>query len=162
MEIVQLWLANYSLVRRVALVARVCLNPFTPITIGMTAKLISPSLAKSVCEICKLPAFALSNPANNPPTLIYLCRHIVHAACALPDSGIDLPTRPEAASIGYLLSSENRRSNAAHVKSLGGKLSFAAAVRVRVRGCPVCEHKKGGVTSGMIPQRGVQMIPVTA
>jgi hypothetical protein len=107
----------------------------------------SSASARGICEVCKLPAFPPTAIASLAPlVLIYLCRHIVHAACALPDGDVELPTRAEHASISYLLSSDNRRSVKFQTRGLGSKLSYSAAVRVRAGGCPVCSHNRGRAT----------------
>ncbi|KIR53471.1 vacuolar protein sorting 41 [Cryptococcus gattii Ru294] len=93
----------------------------------------------STCAVCSKPAFA-----NQPSlVLIYLCRHLVHAECVLPE-GIDLPVRQENASVAYLLADEGRMGRhggaAWKTRNLGARLGYAAAVRVRVKQCPVCEQ----------------------
>lgn len=92
--------------------------------------------------MCSKPAFT-----NSPSlVLIYLCRHLVHAECVLPE-GVDLPVRQENASVAYLLADEGRmggrRGAAWKARNLGARLGYAAAVRVRVKQCPVCESKQG-------------------
>ncbi|WWD19691.1 hypothetical protein CI109_104155 [Kwoniella shandongensis] len=109
--------------------------------------------AKSTCAVCSLPAFPSAiNQAAPPLVLIYLCRHLVHATCALPDADIELPQRQENASVTYLLSTSDKGGlgmggvggQGWKVRNLGAKLGYAAAVRVRVGRCPVCEHGGGG------------------
>ncbi|KAK8853266.1 hypothetical protein IAR55_003968 [Kwoniella newhampshirensis] len=108
--------------------------------------------AKSTCAVCSLPAFPTTISQNTPPLiLIYLCRHLVHATCALPDADIELPQRQENASVTYLLSTSDKSGigmgvggQGWKVRNLGAKLGYAAAVRVRVGRCPVCEHGGGG------------------
>ncbi|WRT70170.1 uncharacterized protein IL334_007164 [Kwoniella shivajii] len=99
----------------------------------------SPS---STCTICQLPLFL---PSQKYPSqtlvLIYLCQHFVHATCALPED-VELPQRQENASVTYLLSESKNGSQGWKSRALGGKLGYAAAVRVRVGRCPVCI--KGG------------------
>lgn len=64
----------------------------------------------------------------------------------LPE-GVDLPVRQENASVAYLLADEGRmggrRGAAWKARNLGARLGYAAAVRVRVKQCPVCESKQG-------------------
>jgi hypothetical protein len=85
--------------------------------------------ADSSCAVCGL--FALDGVA-----LFYLCRHLVHATCALPNPDVDMPERPESIAMSQLMHSDRRINS--RQRSLGSKLSYAAAVRVRVGGCPVC------------------------
>ncbi|WVF72944.1 hypothetical protein IAT40_007762 [Kwoniella sp. CBS 6097] len=105
----------------------------------------SPS---STCPICTLPLFP-AHTADSTLVLIYLCHHVVHASCALPDD-VDLPPRQESANLSYLLSSADTGGQASllkgsgggkggawKVRHLGGKLGYAAAVRVRVGRCPI-------------------------
>jgi hypothetical protein len=66
---------------------------------------------------------------------VYLCRHLVHAACALSNEDVQLPERVESASVSYLLTGDRVRTRR---RELGNKLSHAAAVRTRVGRCPVC------------------------
>ncbi|OWT37452.1 vacuolar protein sorting 41 [Cryptococcus neoformans Bt1] len=93
----------------------------------------------STCAVCSKPAF------TNPPSLvlIYLCRHLVHAECVLPE-GVDLPIRQENASVAYLLADGGRMSGhggaAWKTRNLGARLGYAAAVRVLVKQCPACER----------------------
>lgn len=93
--------------------------------------------AESNCQVCRQPAFG----AESPLALMYLCRHLVHATCALPHADIELPPHPEDATISHLLSDDNRRNARSRERELGSKLSYAAAVRVRVGKCPVCEQR---------------------
>ncbi|ORY33376.1 hypothetical protein BCR39DRAFT_563909 [Naematelia encephala] len=97
---------------------------------------------KSNCQICGLPAFPpTANSALAPLNLIYLCRHLVHAACALLNEETELPLRPDPV-IAHLLSSDGRRSRKTQQRDLSSRLSYAAAIRVRVGGCPVCAHSR--------------------
>ena len=43
-----------------------------------------------------------------------------------------------------MLFKEGKRSKAIRERELGSKLSYEAGVRVRVSGCPVCNHRRGG------------------
>ena len=88
--------------------------------------------AQSTCAVCGLPAFA-----NQKVTLLYLCRHIVHAHCALVNPDTDLPERNESESISALLSSDKSRVRR---RALGNRLAYASSVRVRVGKCPSCVH----------------------
>ncbi|GFZ48801.1 hypothetical protein JCM24511_06550 [Saitozyma sp. JCM 24511] len=106
----------------------------------------------TTCMVCRLP---LTSPPPNydHPTLslLYLCKHPLHAICALPDPDIELPPKPEGAGLSHLLVSgeKGRGGTRERERELGGRLSYAAAVRVRVGRCPVCERGKGvGVKAG--------------
>ena len=107
------------------------------------------------CAICGLAAFAPSaaGPASSL-SLVYLCRHLVHATCALLNPDIELPPPAEHPAINQLLSTE-RRGAKTQRRELGAKLSYAAAVRVRVGSCPVCEHSR--VSLDVKPSRGVRV-----
>ena len=98
-----------------------------------------------VCVVCELPLFTVPVDTDTPsPTLLYLCRHLVHATCVLLNPDLELPSRPDSSTMNHLLSSDNGRGMQARRRELGSKLSYAAAVRVRVGRCPACEHSKGG------------------
>nr|XP_019044083.1 vacuolar protein sorting 41 [Kwoniella bestiolae CBS 10118]OCF23013.1 vacuolar protein sorting 41 [Kwoniella bestiolae CBS 10118] len=95
----------------------------------------------STCTICHLPLFS---PSSKYPSqsliLLYLCQHLIHAQCALPED-VDLPQRQENINVTYLLANGAGGGKGQNWKSraIGGKLGYAAAVRVRVGRCPVCE-----------------------
>lgn len=97
------------------------------------------------CLVCKQHLFRPSDPETAPLALAYLCRHVLHASCALSDKSVALPERP-VTSVQTLYTSRERDqgsdwSNRETAKNLGAKLAFGAAVRVRVTSCPVCtEH----------------------
>ncbi|OCF38071.1 vacuolar protein sorting 41 [Kwoniella heveanensis BCC8398] len=129
----------------------------------------SPS---SMCPICTLPLFP-AHTADSSLVLIYLCHHVVHASCALPDE-VDLPPRQESTNLSYLLSSADSgglhgtllkgsgggKGGAWKVRQLGGKLGYAAAVRVRVGRCPVCEKRGRGGGSNTLGVSGKAVVPV--
>ncbi|WWC91761.1 uncharacterized protein L201_006708 [Kwoniella dendrophila CBS 6074] len=103
----------------------------------------------STCALCHLPLFQPSTKyINQDLVLIYLCQHLIHAACSLPED-VELPQRQGNVSLSYLLSNNTKNGNTNgqnwKARALGGKLSYAAAVRVRVGKCPVCD--KGGRTN---------------
>lgn len=89
--------------------------------------------------------------ASGPESLVlvYLCRHGVHATCALLNDDTELPERPENAAALRLLLADNApgaahlSSHRAQQRALGSKLSYEAMVRVRVGPCPVCAHERG-------------------
>lgn len=97
-----------------------------------------PLEASTKCQVCELPAYDFT--PLSPPSLVYLCRHTVHATCALPHPDIDLPPRLDNPGVTHLLSGDGaaRRSGKSLNRALGGKLGYAAALRVRVGGCPLC------------------------
>ncbi|WVQ84653.1 hypothetical protein IAT38_006808 [Cryptococcus sp. DSM 104549] len=103
--------------------------------------------ATSTCAVCSLPVFPPLSP-NPSLVLIYFCRHLVHATCALPED-VELPQRQENQSVTYLLSDGDKGGGAGGMawkaRTLGAKLGYAAAVRVRVGRCPVCVHDDGGL-----------------
>jgi len=62
-------------------------------------------------------------------TLLYLCRHVVHASCVAPDETLR----------------EWIDHSAGGTQRIGGKIALAAVVRARVnQGCPVCTRKGEG------------------
>lgn len=98
--------------------------------------------------MCDKPLFAHA-PGADALVLVYLCRHAVHASCAVLNDDTELPERPENAQALHLLLSDNS-GTAAHLpvhraqqRALGSKLSYEAMVRVRVGPCPVCAQRKG-------------------
>lgn len=112
--------------------------------VGQTAG--APATSKSVCELCGNPAFPRTNTSETPLVLIYLCRHLVHATCAVTNDDVELPERPENATVTALLLADKPSaagSRAAQERALGAKLAYEAMVRVRVGSCPVCAHRRG-------------------
>ncbi|WWC72071.1 uncharacterized protein I206_106031 [Kwoniella pini CBS 10737] len=102
----------------------------------------------SECALCHTTLFIPSTKYPSPAlVLLYLCQHLVHAECALPED-VELPLRQENLNISYLLD-DKKKIGGKNWKSraIGGKLGYAAAVRVRVGRCPVCE--KGGRARGV-------------
>lgn len=118
--------------------------------------------ASSTCAVCKQLAFPLSSTEDPPLVLNYLCRHLVHATCALPHADIDLPSRPENASVSHLLSNDNRRNTKSRERDLSAKLSYAAAVRVRVGRCPVCEVRSRDPVRPAAPARVQSLVTAQA
>ncbi|RXK35663.1 vacuolar protein sorting 41 [Tremella mesenterica] len=106
----------------------------------------------STCDFCQLPLFPPSASSSSPivPTLGYLCKHLVHSTCSLLNADVELPVREDAA-VSHLLSGDRGKSVRTRQRELGAKLSYAAAVRVRVGGCPVCSHKRGEATRRAVP-----------
>ncbi|ODN99053.1 hypothetical protein I350_07207 [Cryptococcus amylolentus CBS 6273] len=95
----------------------------------------------STCVVCSKAAF---DPLQPELALIYLCRHLVHATCVLPED-VELPRRQENPSVTYLLQDNDKSggvsSQAWKTRALGATLGHAAAVRVRVKQCPICEKQ---------------------
>ncbi|EIN11015.1 vacuolar protein sorting-associated protein 41 [Punctularia strigosozonata HHB-11173 SS5] len=79
--------------------------------------------AQTRCPICREPIVRMPQSL----TLLFLCRHVVHAGCV---HGLeDLPQDPESTLIGI------------SGRTISSKLAFAAVVHANInRGCPVC-HK---------------------
>jgi len=99
---------------------------------------------RATCEVCGLLAFPRSSePSIGQLVVIYLCRHIVHAECALPNPDIELPPHTENMSVTHLLFADNPHGERAKQRELSAKLSYAAAVRVRISSCPVCAYRRG-------------------
>jgi hypothetical protein len=99
---------------------------------------------RSDCELCGKPAFP--HTSDPPLVLIYLCRHLVHATCAVTNDDVELPERPENAAVTALLMGDKPTATGSRVaqeRALGAKLSYEAMVRVRVGSCPVCAHRRG-------------------
>ena len=86
----------------------------------------------------------MDDDAGPQPTLVYLCRHTVHARCALPHADVALPPRPESAAVNQLMSQDGRHGAKGFKRGLATRLGYAAALRVRVGGCPVCRRAKEG------------------
>ncbi|KAH9833885.1 vacuolar protein sorting-associated protein 41 [Rhodofomes roseus] len=62
-------------------------------------------------------------------TLLYLCRHVVHASCVAPDEALH----------------EWINHSAGGTQGVGGTIALAAMVRARINtGCPVCKRKGEG------------------
>ncbi|KAL7410874.1 hypothetical protein BDY24DRAFT_417479 [Mrakia frigida] len=109
----------------------------------------------STCQVCSLPVF---RPPPLPSrgqqvVLVFLCRHVVHATCALEDPSDELPPREEGFK-SSLLDSGDKKGRAGGARrngrSLGAKLSYASSLRVKLpRGCPHCRTavKNGGLSS---------------
>ncbi|KAJ7731006.1 hypothetical protein DFH07DRAFT_157899 [Mycena maculata] len=87
---------------------------------------------KTTCPIC---ARTLQ---ENPQGLIilFLCRHVVHAACT--SGGDQVPPQPDPALRGVGMADGMARG-------LSGKIAFESVVRARLdHGCPVCHKESEG------------------
>ncbi|KAJ7149078.1 hypothetical protein C8R43DRAFT_925340 [Mycena crocata] len=88
--------------------------------------------AKTTCPICT------RSLQETPQALIilFLCRHVVHAACA--NGGDQLPSQPDPALRGVGMADTMARG-------LSGKIAFESVVRARLdQGCPVCHNESEG------------------
>jgi hypothetical protein len=100
----------------------------------------------SCCELCSDYVFKPTNPDLTPLALVYLCHHIVHAQCALLDPTSELPLRPDPVNsmlFASQVSAQSRGTRRIDVmgRNLGGKLAYAATLRVKEGRCPVCTRK---------------------
>ncbi|KAF8211727.1 vacuolar assembling protein VPS41 [Mycena galopus ATCC 62051] len=88
--------------------------------------------AKTTCPIC-------SRSLQETPqalVILFLCRHVVHAACA--SGGDNLPEQPDPALRGVGMADSVARG-------LSGKIAFESIVRSRLdHGCPVCHKETEG------------------
>ncbi|KAJ6544053.1 hypothetical protein B0H19DRAFT_956201 [Mycena capillaripes] len=87
--------------------------------------------AKTECPICS------RSLQETPQALIilFLCRHVVHAACT--SGGDHLPQQPDPALRGVGMADSMARG-------LSGKIAFESVVRSRLDGCPVCHKESVG------------------
>ncbi|KAJ7174299.1 hypothetical protein C8R46DRAFT_1080579 [Mycena filopes] len=88
--------------------------------------------AKTACPIC---ARSLQ---ETPQALVilFLCRHVVHAACT--SGGDHIPSQPDPALRGIGMADSMARG-------LSGKIAFESVVRARLdQGCPVCHKESEG------------------
>ncbi|KAK1922178.1 hypothetical protein DB88DRAFT_497458 [Papiliotrema laurentii] len=90
-------------------------------TFGTQSSLESP------CAVC-------GQRVSSGLCLLYLCRHWVHATCALVSPDVSLPDHVDN-SVTHLLSGDRTSTRR---RELGNKLSHAAAIRTRVGRCPMC------------------------
>lgn len=112
----------------------------------------------TTCLICSLPAFAAPHspplPSSKPDvTLVYLCRHIVHASCAMrsgpsrkgaqaeDEDELELPPREEWFR-SDLLSADRQGKRRSGGRTAGAKMAYAQTLRVKLpRGCPHCRQQ---------------------
>ncbi|KAI5452845.1 Vacuolar protein sorting-associated protein 41 [Naganishia albida] len=107
----------------------------------------------SCCELCNDYVFKPSNLDLTPLALVYLCHHIVHAQCALLDPTSDLPLRPDPVNsmlFASQVSAQSRGTRRIDVmgRNLGGKLAYAATLRVKEGRCPVCARRADSRSAG--------------
>ncbi|KAJ7638224.1 vacuolar assembling protein VPS41 [Roridomyces roridus] len=89
--------------------------------------------AKTICPIC-------SRSLQETPqqlVILFLCRHVVHAACT--SGGDQLPEQPDPVLRGAGMADTLGRG-------LNGKIAFEAQVRAKLdHGCPVCHKETEGL-----------------
>jgi hypothetical protein len=109
-------------------------------------------IGDSRCQVCSDYVFKPTSSLT-PLAIIYLCHHLVHADCALLDTVSDsLPTRPDPVNSILFASQMNSQSGSGAGsrrvdvlgKNLGGKLAYAATLRVKLGKCPVCDVSSRG------------------
>ncbi|KAF8528462.1 vacuolar assembling protein VPS41 [Hysterangium stoloniferum] len=85
--------------------------------------------AASLCMFCSLPL----HDSSQALSLLFLCRHVVHAACA--SGGDEIPLQSGAALLNIC----------GDIRAINDKIAFAAMVRARIdQGCPVCYRMNEG------------------
>ncbi|KAJ7717660.1 hypothetical protein B0H16DRAFT_1610599 [Mycena metata] len=88
--------------------------------------------AKTACPIC-------SRSLQETPqalVILFLCRHVVHAACT--SGGDHIPSQPDPALRGIGMADSLARG-------LSGKIAFESVARARLdQGCPVCHKESEG------------------
>ncbi|KAF8165888.1 vacuolar assembling protein VPS41 [Crassisporium funariophilum] len=85
--------------------------------------------AKSICKLCSRPLHDTAHAI----TLLFLCRHVVHATCVSGGEQLPLPPDPVLRSL---------EGNSA--RSISDSIAFESMLKARTfyHGCPVC-HKNG-------------------
>lgn len=116
------------------------------------------SIDTTMCYKCRRPAFlppqsTTSTPASattaEATSIIFLCRHIFHITCALPE--VDLPSRPQHFLNPLLAGSLTTTSEKGALqfdqeRDLAAKILFASQLRNRSSlpvSCPACLAGKG-------------------
>ena len=97
---------------------------------------------RTPCQKCGKPAFAPAQPSTSTvvsattaeaTTVLFLCRHVYHISCVLPEA--DLPSRPR-----HLLDSVYASGSS---DDISDKIMFALELRSRSRlVCPQCSSKE--------------------
>ncbi|KAI0807975.1 vacuolar assembling protein VPS41 [Fomes fomentarius] len=86
--------------------------------------------AKTPCPICNKPIGQIPHRLS----LLFLCRHVVHADCV--DHDAELPHQPDPTLVGMGIGGQ---------PGLGGKIAFTAILRAKItHGCPVCHKRSEG------------------
>lgn len=112
----------------------------------------------TVCYKCNKLAFAPPNASNSTAasatpaealSIIFLCRHVFHIGCALPD--VELPSRPQHLMNPLLLGVNGRTGDKEGdgSRDIAAKILFASqlkqrAIRSQVA-CPECSSKRGAM-----------------
>ncbi|KIY68424.1 vacuolar assembling protein VPS41 [Cylindrobasidium torrendii FP15055 ss-10] len=92
--------------------------------------------SKRACPICQKPVQEAQTAQNNL-TMMFLCRHVVHATCVA--GGEDIPVQPDPVLRGVGIAGMAGAG-------LDGKIAFESIVRTRIRnGCPVCYKRIEGL-----------------
>ncbi|KAJ7062940.1 vacuolar assembling protein VPS41 [Mycena amicta] len=87
---------------------------------------------KSMCPMCVQPLVE----THQRLVILFLCRHVVHAACT--SGTAQLPPQPDPALRGVGITDGVARG-------VGGKIAFESVVRARLdQGCPVCHKESEG------------------
>ncbi|KAF6748944.1 vacuolar protein sorting 41 [Ephemerocybe angulata] len=94
--------------------------------------------ATSKCPVCSEPLHQQTSACGaSSLTLLFLCRHVVHASCASGGNHLPLPTDPMMRGIGY---------GAEPGRKISSTIAFESMIRPRLRqGCPVCHAKDANV-----------------
>lgn len=116
------------------------------------------SIETTMCYKCRKPAFLPPHSTTSIPasattaeatSIIFLCRHIFHITCALPD--VDLPSRPQhllnpLLAGTFTVSEENGVPRFDQEKDIAAKILLASQLKSRSNmpvSCPACLAGKG-------------------
>lgn len=116
------------------------------------------SIDTTMCYKCRKPAFLPSQSSTSTPasattaeatSIIFLCRHIFHITCALPD--VDLPSRPQhflnpLLAGAHTVSGDKGLPRFDQERDLAAKILFASQLKSRSSlpiSCPACLAGKG-------------------
>ncbi|KAJ3519823.1 hypothetical protein NMY22_g13022 [Coprinellus aureogranulatus] len=102
--------------------------------------------AASKCPVCEE---SLQNPTTGSSlTLLFFCRHVVHAHCAAGGNHLPLPTDPILRGIGY-------GGDSATARGISATVAFESLIRPKLRqGCPVCHAKDARVDASLAVEPG--------
>lgn len=120
------------------------------------------SIDTTMCYKCRKPAFLPSQSSTSTPasattaeatSIIFLCRHIFHISCALPD--VDLPSRPQhflnpLLAGALTISGDKGLPRFDQERDLAAKILFASQLKSRSSlpiSCPACLAGKGSRVS---------------
>lgn len=104
----------------------------------------------TTCHGCGKLAFFPPDPSSavnaatsaDATSIIFLCRHVYHINCALPN--IDLPPRPQHLLNPILAQPSPSTTASDKDRDVAAKILFASQLRARARSrimCPACGHK---------------------